>query len=225
MDPLRVKAFSGLAFMTLVIGVFLFVPAWTLDYWEAWVYLFVFSGSCAIVTLYFLKHDTELIKRRVKAGPTAEREKTQKVIQSLANVAFILGILLPGLDHRFQWSQVPFSLVLASDIFVLLGFIAVFFVFKENTYTSAIVEVDPDQKVISTGPYRLVRHPMYAGALVMFLFTPVALGSFWGVLGTIPLIVLIIFRLLDEEKFLAEHLSGYKEYCNTTRYRLIPRIW
>jgi protein-S-isoprenylcysteine O-methyltransferase Ste14 len=225
MDPLRVKAFSGLAFMTLVIGVFLFVPAWTLDYWEAWVYLFVFSGSCAIVTLYFLKHDTELITRRVKAGPTAEREKTQKVIQSLANVAFILGILLPGLDHRFQWSQVPFSLVLASDIFVLLGFIAVFFVFKENTYTSAIVEVDPDQKVISTGPYRLVRHPMYAGALVMFLFTPVALGSFWGVLGTIPLIVLIIFRLLDEEKFLAEHLSGYKEYCNTTRYRLIPRIW
>ena len=225
MDPLRVKAFSGLAFMTLVIGVFLFVPAWTLDYWEAWVYLFVFSGSCAIVTLYFLKHDTELIKRRVKAGPTAEKEKTQKVIQSLANVAFILGVLLPGLDHRFQWSQVPFSLVLASDIFVLLGFIAVFFVFKENTYTSAIVEVDPDQKVISTGPYRLVRHPMYAGALVMFLFTPVALGSFWGVLGTIPLIVLIIFRLLDEEKFLAEHLSGYKEYCNTTRYRLIPRIW
>jgi protein-S-isoprenylcysteine O-methyltransferase Ste14 len=140
-------------------------------------------------------------------------------------VAFILGVLLPGLDHRFQWSQVPVSLVLASDVFVLLGFIAVFFVFKENTYTSAIVEVDPDQKVISTGPYRLVRHPMYAGALVMFLFTPVALGSFWGVLGTIPLIVLIIFRLLDEEKFLAEHLSGYKEYCNTTRYRLIPRIW
>jgi protein-S-isoprenylcysteine O-methyltransferase Ste14 len=225
MDMLRVKALSGLAFMTVIIGAFLFLPAWTLDYWQAWVYLFVFSGSCAIVTLYFLKHDTELIKRRVKAGPTAEREKTQKVIQSLANVAFILGILLPGLDHRFQWSQVPFSLVLASDIFVLLGFIAVFFVFKENTYTSAIVEVDPDQKVISTGPYRLVRHPMYAGALVMFLFTPVALGSFWGVLGTIPLIVLIIFRLLDEEKFLAEHLSGYKEYCNTTRYRLIPRIW
>jgi protein-S-isoprenylcysteine O-methyltransferase Ste14 len=225
MDPLRVKAFSGLAFLTVIIGVFLFLPAWTLDYWQAWVYLFVFSGSCVIVTLYFLKHDAELIKRRVKAGPTAEREKTQKVIQSLANVAFILGILLPGLDHRFQWSQVPFSLVLASDVFVLLGFIAVFFVFKENTYTSAIVEVDPDQKVISTGPYRLVRHPMYAGALVMFLFTPVALGSFWGVLGTIPLIVLIIFRLLDEEKFLAEHLSGYKEYCNTTRYRLIPRIW
>ena len=225
MDTLRVKALSGLAFMTLMIGVFLFVPAGTLDYWQAWVYLFVFSGSCVIVTLYFLKHVTELIKRRVKAGPTAEKEKTQKVIQSLANVAFILGVLLPGLDHRFQWSQVPLSLVLAGDVFVLLGLIAVFFVFKENTYTSAIVEVDQGQKVISTGPYRLVRHPMYAGALVMFLFTPVALGSFWAVLGTFPLIVLIIFRLLDEEKFLAEHLSGYKEYCNTTRYRLIPRIW
>jgi protein-S-isoprenylcysteine O-methyltransferase Ste14 len=225
MDTLRVKALSGLAFLTLMIGVFLFVPAWTLDYWQAWVYLLVFSGSCAIVTQYFLIHDTELIKRRVKAGPTAEKEKTQKVIQSLANVAFILGILLPGLDHRFQWSQVPVSLVVTGDVFVLLGFIAVFFVFKENTYTSAIIEVDPEQKVISSGPYRLVRHPMYAGALVMFLFTPVALGSFWGVLGTIPLIVLIIFRLLDEEKFLGEHLSGYKEYCNTTRYRLIPLVW
>lgn len=225
MDTLRVKALSGLAFMTLMIGVFLFVPAGTLDYWQAWVYLLVFSGSCAIVTLYFLKHDTELIKRRVKAGPTAEREKTQKVIQAFANVAFILGVLLPGLDHRFQWSQVPVPLVLAGDVFVLLGLIAVFFVFKENTYTSAIVEVDPGQRVVSTGPYRLVRHPMYAGALVMFLFTPVALGSFWGVLGTIPLLVLIIFRLLDEEKFLAEHLSGYTEYCNSTRYRLIPRIW
>ncbi len=225
MDTLRIRALSGLAFLTVIIGVFLFLPAWTLDYWEAWVYLFVFSGSCAIVTLYFLKHDTELIRRRVKAGPIAEKERTQKVIQSFANVAFILGILLPGLDHRFQWSHVPVPLVIIGDVFVLLGFVAVFFVFKENTYTSAIVEVDPEQKVISTGPYRLVRHPMYAGALVMFFFTPVALGSFWGVLGTFPLIVLIIFRLLGEEKFLAEHLSGYKEYCNTTRYRLIPRIW
>jgi protein-S-isoprenylcysteine O-methyltransferase Ste14 len=225
MDTLRIRALSGLAFLTVIIGVFLFLPAWTLDYWEAWVYLFVFSGSCLIVTLYFLKHDTELIRRRVKAGPIAEEERTQKVIQSFANVAFILGILLPGLDHRFQWSQVPVALVIIGDVFVLLGFVAVFFVFKENTYTSAIVEVDPGQKLISTGPYRLVRHPMYAGALVMFLFTPIALGSFWGVLGAIPLIVVIIFRLLDEENFLSEHLAGYSEYCKITRYRLIPLIW
>jgi protein-S-isoprenylcysteine O-methyltransferase Ste14 len=225
MATLKTKALSGLAFLSVIIGVVPFLPAWTLDYWEAWVYLFVFSGSCAIVTLYFLKHDTELIKRRVKAGPTAEKEKTQKLIQFFANVAFILGILLPGLDHRLQWSHVPVYFVIVGDVFVLLGFIAVFFVFKENTFSSAIVEVVTEQKVISTGPYRLVRHPMYAGALVMFLFTPIALGSFWGVLGTLPLVVLIVFRLLDEERFLAEHLSGYREYCKITPYRLIPLIW
>lgn len=225
METLRTRALSGLAFLTVIIAVFLFLPAWTLDYWEAWVYLFVFSGSCTFVTLYFLRTDPELIKRRVKAGPTAEKEKTQKVIQAVANAAFILGILLPGLDHRLKWSHVPVYLVLVGDAFVLLGFVAVFLVFKENTFTSAIVEVVPEQKVISTGPYRLVRHPMYAGALVMFLFTPIALGSFWGVLGTLPLIVLVIFRLLDEERFLSEHLAGYKEYCSITRYRLIPFIW
>ena len=225
MVTLKTKALSGLAFLTVIIGVFLFLPAWTLDYWEAWVYLFVFSGSCTIVTLYFLRKDPELIKRRVKAGPIAEKEKKQKVIQAIANVAFILGILLPGLDHRFQWSHVPLYLVIVGDVFVLLGFVAVFFVFKENTFSSAIVEVTPEQKVISTGPYRLVRHPMYAGALVMFLYTPIALGSFWGVIGTLPLLVLIVFRLLDEERFLGDHLSGYKEYCKTTPYRQIPLIW
>ena len=225
MNALWIKALSGLVFVTVAIGAILFLSAGTLDYPEGWVYLLIFSGSSAAITLYFLRRDPDLIKRRVKAGPTAEREKTQKAIQSVANVVFALGVVVPGLDHRFQWSHVPLSMIVLGDIVVALGFLAVFLVFKENTFTSAIIEVDAGQKVITTGPYRLIRHPMYSGALAMILFAPIALGSYWGLLTTVPMFVVIIWRLLDEEKFLSEHLSGYREYCGITRFRLIPRIW
>jgi protein-S-isoprenylcysteine O-methyltransferase Ste14 len=134
-------------------------------------------------------------------------------------------IILPALDHRFAWSDIPPFLVISGDILIALGFLVIFFVFKENTFTAAVIEVAVDQKVISTGLYALIRHPMYAGALIMLLGTPLALGSWWGLLMFIPFTLIIVWRLLDEEKFLSKYLGGYSEYKKRVRYRLVPFVW
>ncbi len=200
-------------------------PAWTLDYWQAWVYLSVFNGSAALITIYLWKHDRNLLERRINAGPRAENEESQKSVQLLSSFVFIGAMTLPSLDHRFSWSAVPLPVVLAGDLLVALGFLIVFLVFKENTFAAATIAVTPAQKVVSTGPYAVVRHPMYSGALVMLFGTPFALGSWWGLLMFISMVLTIAWRARDEERFLFKNLSGYKEYCQTVRYRLIPFVW
>jgi protein-S-isoprenylcysteine O-methyltransferase Ste14 len=207
------------------LGILLLAPAWTLDYWQAWVYLCVFGASSALITAYLWKKDPKLLERRIHAGPGAENEKKQKLIQLQASCVFIGAMILPSLDHRFSWSAVPLPIVVAGDVLVALGFLIVFLVFKENTFAAATISVAPDQKVVSTGPYAVVRHPMYSGALVMLLGTPVALGSWWGLSMFIPMIFTIAWRARDEEQFLCKSLSGYKEYCQVVRYRLAPFAW
>jgi protein-S-isoprenylcysteine O-methyltransferase Ste14 len=172
-----------------------------------------------------MKKDQKLLESRVKAGPISEKEMLQKVIQSIAGMAFVAIFILSALDHRFGWSAVPVFVVIAGDLLVALGLLGVFFVFKENTFTSATIDVATEQKVISTGPYSLVRHPMYSGAFVMLLGVPIALGSWWGLLAVLPIILVIVVRLFDEEKFLAKSLAGYPEYLNRVKYRLIPFVW
>ena len=174
---------------------------------------------------YFLKKDLSLITSRLKVGPVSEKENSQKITPAFVSIFFILLLLAPSIDHHFQWSNVPIYLVLTGDVFVALGLLTIFLVFKENSNTSVLIEVNEGQKVISTGPYGVVRHPMYSGALLMLLFTPLALGSFWGLLAFPPLLALIFVRLLEEEKFLARKLSGYSEYCQRVRYRLVPFLW
>jgi protein-S-isoprenylcysteine O-methyltransferase Ste14 len=225
MANLNQKAFGGLFFLVLILGCSLFLPAGTIDYWQAWVYLAIFFVSAGAITFYLMRKDTALLQRRVNAGPAGEKEKTQKIIQSIAQFAFIAIFLVSAFDHRFRWSHVPQVAAIAGDILVAAGFFIVFLVFKENTYTSATIEVDAEQKVISTGPYALVRHPMYSGALLMLIGTPVALDSWWGLPALIPIAAVIVWRLLDEEKFLAANLPGYTEYCKTVRSRLIPDIF
>ena len=158
-------------------------------------------------------------------GPMAEEKGSQKITQSIITVFFILLLLVPSIDHHFPWSNVPSYLSILADFFVVLGLFFIFLVFKENTYTSVLIEVNEDQKVVSTGPYGVVRHPMYAGAIIMLLFTPLALGSFWGLLAFPPILLAIAVRLSEEEGFLDKNLSGYKEYRQKVRYRLIPFIW
>jgi protein-S-isoprenylcysteine O-methyltransferase Ste14 len=219
------KAVLGFTQLMTVLGILLLAPAWTLDYWQAWVYLFVFAASAALITTYLWKNDPKLLERRINAGPGAENEKSQKWVQLLASFVFMGAMILPSLDHRFLWSAVPLTVVAAGDLLVALGFFIVFLVFKVNTFTAATIAVTPDQTVVSTGPYTVVRHPMYSGALVMLLGTPLALGSWWGLLMFIPMVFTIAWRARDEEQFLCKKLSGYKEYCQTVRYRLMPFVW
>lgn len=222
---MKIKAFAGFFVLLIVMAAALFLSAWTFDYWQAWTFLVIFFGSAFAITVYLMKKDPELLERRVTAGPLHEKEKNQKIIQSIAQVAFLLVIIFPVLDHRFGWSTVPFSVNVVGDILIAVGFFIVFLVFKENSYASALIEVGAGQKVISSGPYAQVRHPMYSGALILLLGTPLALGSLWGVLTIIPITAVIVWRLLDEERFLTKSLPGYAEYKNKVKYRLVPFIW
>jgi protein-S-isoprenylcysteine O-methyltransferase Ste14 len=225
MSHLARRTILGFAKLIAGLGLFLFVPAWTLNFWQAWVYLFLFTVSAALMSGYLWVKDPKLLERRVKAGPGAEKESRQQLIQVLASLAFAGLLVLPSLDYRFSWSEVPFVGVVAGDLLVALGFYIIFNVFKENTFASATVEMAPQQKVISTGPYAIVRHPMYSGALVMLFGTPLALGSCWGLLPFVAITFIIRWRLLQEEKFLTKSLPGYSDYCHKVKYRLVPSIW
>jgi len=217
------KAIAGLLEGLAIFAVLLFVPAWTLRYWQAWVFLCVYLTPLVAILLYLMKKDPKLFERRV--GKRWETRPTQKIIQAAMLITFIALMVSSSLDHRFGWSHVPAYATIDGDAVVVLGFVIVFFVFRENTYTSAVIEIDADQRVISTGPYAVVRHPMYSGAIVLVAGMAPALGSWWGLLGMIPMTAVIVWRLLDEEKFLAASLPGYSEYLSTLKWRLAPYVW
>jgi len=219
------KATGGFLFLAVMLWLAIFLPVWSINYWQGWLYFSVFILSCLLITLYFIKKDLGLIQRRLKAGPTAETEKSQKIIQALSSIFFLGIFIVSGFDYRYVWSCVPGILSIIADICAGIGFLIVFFVFKENSYTSSIIEVGDEQKVISTGPYGKIRHPMYSGAFLMLLFTPFALGSIWGLIPVTGIIITIILRLLDEEKYLIKNLPGYEEYTKKVRFKLIPGVW
>jgi protein-S-isoprenylcysteine O-methyltransferase Ste14 len=221
---LNTKAWLGLVLLALAVGLLLFASAGTLDYWQAWVYLAVFFGASVFHTLYLMKHDPALLQRRIKGGPTAEHEWSQKIIMLGASVGFIALLVVPALDHRFGWSSVPLSVVIAGDVLVAVGFYVIFHVFKENTFTSATIEIAED-KVISTGPYAYVRHPMYAGGLLYLFGMPLALGSYWGLIALACTMPFLLWRLFDEERLLAAKLPGYAEYQRKVTHRLVPFVW
>jgi protein-S-isoprenylcysteine O-methyltransferase Ste14 len=225
MNDLKKKAWSGIVKFIVSLAALLFVPAWTLDYWQAWVFIAVIGAGSIVVTVYLMKHDPKLLERRLSAGPTVEKEKTQKVIMFFAMLGFVALVVVPALDHRFMWSQVPTWVVVGGDLLIVLGYYIVFLVFKVNTFTAATVEIHEGQRVISTGPYAWVRHPMYFGGLLFLFGVPLALGSYWDLVVYIPLIPVLIWRLIDEEKLLAKDLPGYAEYQNKVKYRLVPFVW
>lgn len=206
----------------LGLGLIFFVPAGTLDYWEAWVYCAVLLVPFVFVLTYLLRKDPELLARRIRLN---EKEPAQRRIIRASSLIFFTGFLIPGLDHRFGWSDIPVEAVLAANILVILGYVLVFLVFKENPFASRVVEVEPDQRVISTGPYALVRHPMYLGTSIMWLATPIALGSYWALPIFLFLPIVLVYRIMNEEEVLLRELPGYREYTQKVRYRLIPGIW
>lgn len=219
------KALLSLLLLIVAVMALVFIPAGTLHYWQAWTFLaFYFVPSLAI-TVYLMVKDPKLLARRMRGGPGAEKARVQKVIMSIMSVGFIGLLVVPALDHRFAWSQMSADAALAGDALMAIGWLAIFFVLRENSFSSSTIEVAEDQKVISTGPYARVRHPMYAGGLVMLLGMPIALGSWWGVLVLAAILPALIWRMFDEEALLARNLPGYVEYLEKVRYRLIPGVW
>jgi protein-S-isoprenylcysteine O-methyltransferase Ste14 len=225
MSLLSLKAWFGLVQLIVTILLCLLLPAWSLHYWEAWVYVALFAGSSVVITVYLQRYDPALLQRRVAVGPTAEKSGLQRLIQAIASVAFLGILVVPAFDHRLGWSAVPRWLVTVGEGLVLLGFAIVFATFRANTYASVTIETAKDQRVIDSGPYAVVRHPMYAGALVLLLGTPLALRSYWGLLVLLPMMAAIVWRLLDEERLLSRSLPGYTEYQARVRFRLIPGLW
>lgn len=225
MKQLYIRTALSLIVLAGVEALLLFVPAGTAHYWQAWVYLSIVMAASLLVSLYLMRKDPELLKRRMKGGPAAEKETTQKIIMIFVSAGFIALLVVPALDHRFAWSSVPLPLTIAGDLLVVIGFYFIFLVYKENTFGAATIEIAENQTVISTGPYALVRHPMYASALLYLVGTPLALGSYWGFLAIAFMMSFLLWRLFDEEDFLVRNLPGYKEYREKVRYRLIPYIW
>jgi protein-S-isoprenylcysteine O-methyltransferase Ste14 len=211
----------GLA--ALLIPLVIYAISGTLDYWQGWLYWAVLIIPVLAVVGYFLKTDPELLERRMKYK---EKEPEQRLIIFLGSVVFIAGFLAIGSDLRMHGlDQVPPAIVLAADAGVFLGYCLIFLVFKENSYAARTIEVEEGQMVITTGPYSIVRHPMYLGFLIMWMLTPLALGSWRAVAVFLLYIPLIVWRILDEEKVLLRDLPGYYEYCMEKAYRLLPYLW
>ncbi len=216
------KMILRFSFVPLFIGVFTLLPAGTFQYWQVYLYFSIIVIPMIFVLFYFLKRDPKFLERRTKG---TEKVKEQKLIQLINLPVFMAAFIVPGLDRRFGWSDVPVEIIIITNIVILGGYLIIFNVFKQNSYASRIVETDKEQKVITTGLYGIVRHPMYIGVLIMYLPTPLALGSYWGLIPIALLPVALVLRILNEEKVLRENLEGYREYCLKTRYRLIPYIW
>jgi protein-S-isoprenylcysteine O-methyltransferase Ste14 len=205
-----------------VLIAFFFLPAGTFDYWQARVYIAVLLIPMLFVMRYLLKNDPALLERRMKSR---EKETEQKRIVALSSVLFVIAFLLPGFDRRFGWSHTPVWLIITADLLVLVGYAIFILVIRENSYASRVIEVTEGQKVISSGPYAWVRHPMYAGILLLYIFSPLALGSYWAVIPMIFNLPIFVARIWNEESVLTRELPGYTEYLQKVRYRLIPGIW
>jgi len=206
----------------LGIGALFFVPAGTFNYWQAWLYLSILGFLTAVAGTYLFLKDPEALRRRLLRR---EREPSQKKIVNISGLFLVAAFVLPGLDKRWGWSAVPVWVVLLANGLTILAFLLFLLVMRENSYGSRIITVENGQRVISTGPYAVVRHPMYVAMLIIYLTEPLALGSYWAMLPALGMIPVFIARIRNEETLLKKDLTGYEAYCDEVNYRLLPGIW
>jgi protein-S-isoprenylcysteine O-methyltransferase Ste14 len=225
MNPLNRQAITQSVFGLALFIALVFLSAGTWHYWQGWLFLTVFSASTWAFSIYLAIYNRPLFERRMKAGPSHEPERSQKIIVSLILGAFFLFIILPILDYRAGHSRVPAWVSIVGNAIVVCSFLGIFWVITTNSWAASNVRVEADQKVIDTGPYAYVRHPMYAAAIWLFVGIPLALGSWWTLALVIPVFVVLLWRLLDEERILARDLRGYPEYMRRVRFRLVPGVW
>jgi protein-S-isoprenylcysteine O-methyltransferase Ste14 len=226
MDNLYLRAVRSALVGSIWFFAAIFLPAWTLAYWQGWAFFLTTTISTTLATGYIALHDKQLLESRLRFGPKAEKTTTQKIITALGAPALATAIVIMVFDHRFGWSPaVPAWLSILGDGLAVLCIVIYILVVRENRYAAATVDVVEGQTVVATGPYAIVRHPMYTAAVLFFIGMPLALGSWWGLLF-VPLFVAgFAWRLLNEESFLRENLRGYTEYTHAVRYRLVPYIW
>jgi protein-S-isoprenylcysteine O-methyltransferase Ste14 len=208
-----------------VLGLLLFLPAGTLNYWQAWVFIGVFTVATIIPSLYLARTNPAALQRRMRGGPLAEGRALQKIVIVGAFLDLFAMVVLSVFDHRMGWSSVPAWLCLLGDVLIAAGIGFAMLVIVQNNYAAATVRVETGQSVASTGVYKFVRHPMYVGNVIMMVGIPLALGSYWGLLFVIPGVLVLVSRILDEEKMLTQELGGYREYTQRVRYRLVPYVW
>ncbi|GAB7142936.1 methyltransferase family protein [Mycobacterium riyadhense] len=209
----------------VVFGAVLFWPAGTFNYWQAWVFLAVFVVATIAPSLYLARTDPAALQRRMRSGPFAEGRTVQKLIIIGAFLGFFAMMVVSAFDRRFGWSSVPTPVCVIGDVLVATGLGVAMLVVIQNSYAAATVTVEAGQKLATDGLYKLVRHPMYLGNVVLMTGIPLALGSYWALLILVPGVLVLVFRILDEEKLLTEELVGYREYRQRVRYRLVPYVW
>jgi protein-S-isoprenylcysteine O-methyltransferase Ste14 len=220
---LQAATTSAIGFAVFLLLVFW--PAGTFDYWRGWAFIAVFAAATMIPSLYLAATNPAALKRRMQAGPAAETRPLQKIIITFAFLSMGAMIVVSALDFRFGWSSVPAAVSVIGDVMVAVGLLIAMITTIQNGYAAANINVESDQKVVSTGFYALVRHPMYFGNVVLMLGIPLALGSYWGLLFVILGLVVLAVRILDEEKVLAQQLTGYTDYVQRVHYRLVPYVW
>ena len=222
LSSLKKQAFARFIIINLIIALVLCLSAWNLKYWEAWAFIIVLGIPMFIFGVYIFKHDPAFLERRMR---TKETRKGQKLIIKLSILPYLLVFIIPGFDKRLGWSEMPLAVKIIGLICLLFSYLMILKVFLTNSYAGRVVEVVEGQKVISTGPYKLVRHPMYLATILLYLFAPLALGSYWAMIPTVLFLFIFVPRIKDEEKELLQNLEGYTEYVKKTKYRLLPFIW
>lgn len=220
---LRVTATSVWGILSWIL--ILLLPAGTLHYWQAWVFIAVFTVATIVPAAYLARTNPAALQRRMRAGPRAEPRTAQKFIITGSFLGLFAAMVFSALDHRFGWSSVPAWLSLLSDVLVATGLGIAMLVVIQNSYAAATVTVEAGQTVVTSGLYRFVRHPMYTGNVIMMIGIPLALGSYWGLLFVVPGTALLALRIFDEEKLLLQELPGYPDYAQKVRYRLAPYLW
>jgi protein-S-isoprenylcysteine O-methyltransferase Ste14 len=215
---------SGLL-QLVALGLLLFLPAGTFNYWQAWIFLAVFALSTCAPSVYLLYTNPVALQRRMHGGPAAEARMAQKAVMACLYLSLAAMLVVSALDHRFGWSLVPAAICLAGDVLVAIGLGVVVLVIIQNNYASTTVRVEEGQTVVSSGLYGMVRHPMYTGNVIMMVGLPLALGSYWGLVFVLPGLIVLASRIRDEEKLLQAELPGYREYRLRVRYRLVPCMW
>jgi protein-S-isoprenylcysteine O-methyltransferase Ste14 len=216
------SALSKFIFGLLFVGLLLFLPAWTFNYPNAWLFIALLFIPMLILGIVLFIKSPDLLKKRLNAK---EKQATQKSVIGISALLFLIGFIIAGLDFRFNWSSVPKWLVITASIVLFISYLLYGEVMRENAYLSRTIEVQENQKVIDKGLYKIVRHPMYSVTIFLFLSIPLILGSWYSLICFIPYIPVIIVRIINEEKLLEKELEGYTDYKNRTKYRLIPFIW